>query len=992
MFNFFRNKRTRKLKKKQPDQAKEVTRTKKLFKNISKRFTNLKADPKLSLPKTRHIISDAVAKTKPIAKTQKPDSIIFGESRKYIIYHLHLVIAAGVQQIDFYCLKSFKRCGHLFLKKPNNKPPIALKHVESTNLLWLLYEPNILLRLKFKLVAKKGFRRKLVIQQKKYFLFDLDELNETLWEVSGDGGAGLKASEVFTFTWKNLADIDCCLNVLQRVRLGKWMVLGDGRLRKDSGGTSSGGSQMVRRGTMVSNGSNGGQGNLGTKMKSALSGMVTRKRAVTAYTKYITDKTKQVEMPVEKRKSKLRKTSGDGLNTGEAKRRRKGSGGHSQATVKDLDRTEDEFAVKYHLKKVFIFPADFNLSLQLKQRKRGIKTLLSFTSKSITLVTFNSRLRRIIKRQFFIIPVVIDKTLASSLHDRRQDRLIIVTKGCLVFLNEISSLEPTFVCVEINLGIHSKLKIKKYRDNYLILGKGEERNFVFGYEVDGESVKIVREIKAQRDCLMKGINYIAEDFWWLGGSRADRKAKREADQGRKEVDKHGEQVGEGMEVVGEVVREGREGKEEKDLGVFVCEYEMVLMDMAKLRVKDVTQQSVVRGRVLQYDSESGIIVFLDEYNVFLNIFQVVESTTTKAESKATKGTKTSNETTNSPKKSKYPPKKSEKIQNSQKSPKQILDFRARFCLAYLDVTQPDEDIARIEDMQQRNTASEAMILIVSTTRARYYELCFNSSWKLVKVAPVGTKAFENPNGVRSVEFSYLEDVHKYVVAKCDKVEFYEKDLLTPYLKMKLPYLRDGWILLTNKLLRLLYLVAKESESTYARIFQYDFIGGCLDFWEISELKLQQFSALPHRDMCIRGENVYLKGTFEEGVIVYDKGLKVLRWVVFDIHNTIFDRIKVPEDDKLIQVVFPDDRFILVILDQQAFLVDSVTGFVYNLFEEGEEKEGGLGKVDGDHEMESLAYVRRGVKGFEFLDVKSTVARFVKANTKKRGYRASQRKG
>lgn len=58
-----------------------------------------------------------------------------------------------------------------------------------------------------------------------------------------------------------------------------------------------------------------------------------------------------------------------------------------------------------------------------------------------------------------------------------------------------------------------------------------------------------------------------------------------------------------------------------DMGMFVCEYELVKFNMTRNKIVKVTQHTMQCGKILQYFPSEGLLVFLDPYNVFLNFYK-----------------------------------------------------------------------------------------------------------------------------------------------------------------------------------------------------------------------------------------------------------------------------------------------------------------------------------------------------------------------------------
>lgn len=64
--------------------------------------------------------------------------------------------------------------------------------------------------------------------------------------------------------------------------------------------------------------------------------------------------------------------------------------------------------------------------------------------------------------------------------------------------------------------LHSKLNVQVVNNDYVVTGVSDERNFIFGHLIDGETLNVKKKFADFRGCMELGVNYITNKFIYLG--------------------------------------------------------------------------------------------------------------------------------------------------------------------------------------------------------------------------------------------------------------------------------------------------------------------------------------------------------------------------------------------------------------------------------------------------------------------------------------------
>jgi hypothetical protein len=125
-------------------------------------------------------------------------------------------------------------------------------------------------------------------------------------------------------------------------------------------------------------------------------------------------------------------------------------------------------------------------------------------------------------------------SLVTAVFDYQKDHIVIVNNKKLIKITHLSSMEPKFVLQQEEMPLHSKLNVKFLKGDLLVTGVSEERNFIFGHLLDGDTLEIKKKFVDYRSCLELGVNYITNEFIYLGQERL-KKVDFRKDQKRKRV-------------------------------------------------------------------------------------------------------------------------------------------------------------------------------------------------------------------------------------------------------------------------------------------------------------------------------------------------------------------------------------------------------------------------------------------------------------------------
>ena len=171
---------------------------------------------------------------------------------------------------------------------------------------------------------------------------------------------------------------------------------------------------------------------------------------------------------------------------------------------------------KWVQRNIFLFPFKLNYQCRLIALNKKISCLLNISKHDFSLIFYNSRVKKIMKRVYFYLPFAVNMSLVTALYSYEKDQIVIVNNKKLIKITNLTSMEPKFILQQEEMPLHSKLNVKMFNDDLIVTGVSEERNFIFGHLLDGETLEIKQKYVDFRGCLENGVNYITNEFIFLG--------------------------------------------------------------------------------------------------------------------------------------------------------------------------------------------------------------------------------------------------------------------------------------------------------------------------------------------------------------------------------------------------------------------------------------------------------------------------------------------